>query len=482
MKPVYILTLLLCCNLAGNAQKSVVIDVEKLVKPKEVLRIQSYRVILEDLIRSDHDVSRYPLNQKHIDPPFNIVAQSKITDSLVTYGYHPFFEGMLGAYANHRPFTLSPDIMWLLICQGFANHVNNNSESLRSMFVDFKGKTTLVVKDNRIKLDDPESPWEEVFPEFSKQISEFTGKDLTNALTADFSTTTPITKMASQITMLEAMKSYFEFVVIHIGCGIPQVTLEGTPADWQKVLAKTEALRKYKLDWWVDKMEPVLKKIVLASKGKQDKQFWQTMFKWHSQKVYLAPYIVDGWIVKFFPYDKFGRRNNLDSLTTNAALPNEIVKVDVEYQAGDGAGNFVKTPLELWAGFVGLKQNNANFNLRPEIGWMIRKKEEETGKTLKTKLTAANNSAANHGTGPGLRIGEGITIRAKTVPKQLFEIGPINALTIYFTDNIDIPDEVAKLSISRLTLSGVITDEGIQRIRKLFPNTKLTINNKFISE
>jgi hypothetical protein len=477
MKLAYILSLLLCCNVASIAQRAVVIDVEKLAKPKEILRVQSYQVILEDLIRSDHGVSRYPLNQKHIDPPFNIVAKSALTGNLVTFGYHSFFQGMLSAYANHRPFTLSPDMMWLLICQGFANHVNNNSESLRNMFVDFKGKTTLIVHDDRIKLNDPNSPWKEVFPEFSKQISEFVGKDLTNVLTADFSTTTNITRIASQITMLEAMKSYFEFVVINIGCGIPQVTLEGTPADWQKILDKTKALRKYKLDWWVDKMEPVLKDIVLASKGKRDKQFWQTMFKWHSQKVYQAPYIVDGWIVKFFPYDKFGRRNNLDSLTTNAALPNEIVKVDLEYEKGNGKGAFVKTPLELWAGFVGLKQTDRNFNLKPEIGWMIRKKDIKTGDELKTKLSKANTVDGDKSWfGP-----RGIVIRVRTVPKQLFEIGPINTLTIYFTDNIDIPDEMAKIHIDNFIMRGNISPAGIQRIRKLMPNTFLKINNKVIN-
>jgi hypothetical protein len=468
MKPAYIATLLLCCSLVSNAQKLIVIDVEKLERPKDFLPVQSYQVILEDLMRSDHNVSRYPLNQKHVDPLFNIVAKSKLTDSLVTFGYHPFFQGMLSAYANHRPFTLSPDMMWLLICQGFANHVNNNSESLRNMFVDFKGKTTLVVKDNRIEPDNPDSPWEEVFPEFSKQISKYTGAELTNTLTADFSTTTPITKMASQITMLEAMKSYFEFLVINIGCGIPKITLEGTPADWHKVLIKTQALRKYKLDWWVDKMEPILINIEKASKGKKDKEFWQTMFKWHSQKVYGAPFIVDGWIVKFFPYDKMGHRNNLETLVTNPDLPNEIVKVDLEYQKGNGAGDFATTPLELWAGFVGLKQNDDDFNLRPEIGWMIRKKDTGGDEEIKTRLQA------------NAKAGYGITLRVKTLPKELFTIGPIKSLRVVFIDDVEISDEIAKIPIERFIITGKITTEGISRLKKLLPKTVLIINNKSV--
>ena len=77
-------------------------------------------------------------------------------------------------------------------------------------------------------------------------------------------------------------------------------------------------------------MEPVLKNIIAASGGKVDKSFWQGMFKYHTKQGCGAPTTVDGWIVKFFPYDKFGKRNNLDSLSLKGTLPNEIVKVDLE--------------------------------------------------------------------------------------------------------------------------------------------------------
>jgi hypothetical protein len=469
MKPICLILLLLCLSFASQAQKPVVIQVEKLEKPKQTLRTLDYKTILEDLIRIDHGFSRYPLGQKHVEPGFNIVAKSKNADSLVTFGYHPFYAGMLDAYANHRPFTLSPDMMWLLICQGFASHVNATSEDLRSMFVNFKGVKTLEVQNDNIDLNNPDSPWEEVFPEFSKQISAFTGPELTNAMTADFTTTTPITKMASQITLLEAMKSYFEFVVVRIGCGIPQVTLEGSPADWQKVLTKTQALRKYKLDWWVDKLEPVLKQIVQASKGKKDVEFWQTMYKWHSQKKYGAPIIVDGWIVKFFPYDKFGTRNNLDSLTTDPdKLPNEIVKVDIKYKDDDGKGHVETTPLELWAGFVGLKQNKTNFNLKPEIGWMIRKKDVGNTDDLTTKLKQQASSTGAF---------SGINLRTKTFPKELLAIGPINSLVLNFTDEVDVPDAISEVRIASFRIYGKIDNNGISRIRKLLPQTALIINN-----
>ena len=52
------------------------------------------------------------------------------------YGEDPFFKGMIDAFADHRPVVLSPDVIWFLICQGFAHYVNDNPEEVRNLFVD----------------------------------------------------------------------------------------------------------------------------------------------------------------------------------------------------------------------------------------------------------------------------------------------------------------------------------------------------------
>ena len=68
-----------------------------------------------------------------------------VTDDLVELDKKPVITGYLRAYQNHYPITISPDIVRLLICQGPSQYVNNNSEELRSMFVDFEGKKMLTV-------------------------------------------------------------------------------------------------------------------------------------------------------------------------------------------------------------------------------------------------------------------------------------------------------------------------------------------------
>jgi len=69
------------------------------------------------------------------------------------------------------------------------------------------------------------------------------------------------------------------------------------------------------------------------------------------------------------------KRNNLKELNSSYNLPEEIAKVDLDYFEVGLTGDTTKIPLELWAGFVGLEQNNSDFTLTPVIGWMIRKKD-----------------------------------------------------------------------------------------------------------
>jgi len=470
-----LILLLLVMPLMIFSQKGITLKIEDLPKPERLLKLDAYDDIYKGLILTDVGLNKYQVANYKNDYPYNIVAKSKAPDSLLNFGYHSFFNGMYQAYADHRPFVLSPDMIWLLISQGFAQHVNANSKELRSQFVNFEGKLTLKVRNDEIQLDKPRSPWEKVFPEFTKQISEYTGNDLMNALTCDFSTTTPVSKVASEITIMEAMKPYFEYVVIRIICGIPEVKLEGTTADWQKVLDKARYLRKYKLDWWIDEIEPLLVNFVKASKGDYEKDYWCNIFKCHSEKVYGSPLKIDGWIIKFFPYDKTGKRNNLQELALGDNLPSEVVKVDLKYIEIDEAGNEKTTPLELWAGFVGLEQNQRTFALKPEIGWMIKKKdvgkEEKDSQKLTEDLKAKSSNSIGFGN-------DGIEIRVNRVPKEILALNQIKGLLINFTDEILIPDEMGKIKIEQFKMTGRISEEGIERIVKMFPNTVLIINSK----
>lgn len=361
-------------------------------------------------------------------------------------------------------------MMWLLISQGFAQHVNANKEEMRHYFTDSAERLSLIVQSDK-KLDDPTLSWEELLTDFNGQIKKHAGNKLVELLTCDFSTTTSLEKIASEITVMKTVEPYFEFVVMYIACGIPEITLEGTPKDWKKVLNKARQLKTYGLEWWISELEFVLEEFVKASKGNIDKDFWRNMFKYHTQKKYGAPNIIDGWIVKFFPYDKDGKKNSLQQLEGTNSLPEEIVKVDVEYLEVYN-DTMIKTPLEIWAGFVGLKQNTDNFALRPQIGWMVRKKDVDKN-GVKSRLKA---DAQTEG------MGGGISLRVKEFPAILLELEEIKELELRFIDTINIPDEFSKVKIDNMALYGKITEEEIEHLKVLFPKTGIVVNRKLVNK
>lgn len=66
-----------------------------------------------------------------------------------------------------------------------------------------------------------------MFPEFADKIGSFIGQDKQHLIESDFSTTGPVEKVVSQIVLMDAMKSYFKYVMV-CGCGIPYIELIGT--------------------------------------------------------------------------------------------------------------------------------------------------------------------------------------------------------------------------------------------------------------
>src|SRR5207253_7510188 len=140
-----------------------------------------------------------------------------------------------------RPLVLSPDILWLLVAQGFANHVNANAEELRPQLVKHSGKAVIAVRRDDFIKGSPENPWPEVFEEFSGQIRDHVGQATHELLQPAFSTTGVTERAAAQVVLLDAMQSYFsnEF---HTLCGIPEIVLEGTAHDWGKLSERTRDL------------------------------------------------------------------------------------------------------------------------------------------------------------------------------------------------------------------------------------------------
>ena len=383
-------------------------------------------------------------------------------------GKDVFFQTIVRAYADHRPLVLSPDMVWLLISQGFARYVNAHPEELRDQLVSHTGKMDLVIETEKELLEgDPE--WGKLIDAFAKQINEYTKEDIAKTITADFTTTGTIERITSQITLMETMKSYFDYIVHYIACGIPTVTLTGTPEDWEKVLEKTKELEKYGMEDWIQSLTPILTEFVNASKGKPDQTFWQSMVKKYNPNKLVGghcdfrnPTELDGWILKLFPDEK---GQTLDQVPHTHTMPSERVYVDFKYQIIDPENGDVLTtiPMQLIAGYIGTEVDTHTHTLTPKMGWVVRQLEGE--ETIVEKLKKMDEEDSFFG----------IELRVNRVPEHLSKLSHIKQLWLHFTDEIVLPEWMDKMTIDNLKVEGKITEEEEKALRQRFPN--IIINN-----
>ncbi|HEX3763846.1 MAG TPA: DUF4419 domain-containing protein [Kofleriaceae bacterium] len=216
---------------------------------------------------------------------------------------NPLVQMVHDAFYEHRPIAISPDAVWFTIGHGFATHVNANAEALRHRFVKHDGKVKLVVERTDFAIGS-NNPWPEAFAAFSDQIAGHVGK-LRDLIVADFSTTGPIERAATEVLVMDTFQSYFEYEML-CGCGIPSVTLLGTPDDWRSIRRRAQMLSEYDLAWWTDALLPVLDKLVATAEGQDDPGFWQSLFHENSSSVGSA---INGWIHVLFPYiQQWGER------------------------------------------------------------------------------------------------------------------------------------------------------------------------------
>ena len=278
-------------------------------------------------------------------------------------------------------FTILNKMVWLIIAQGFSRYVNAHPEELRDKLVYHEGKMDIIVISETDILS-PDADWETLLNQFSEGIAQSTKGEIADIITANFTTTSVTERAASQITLMETVKSYFGYYDFAGGCGFPFITLQGTPDDWQKVLDKARGLSKYGLSAWTQELEPILTEFVNASEGHPNQDFWQDiMRKRRVKNLKLYKYgcggtgegttELDGWILKFFPDDKGKTQKKVQ---WNTDMPSEMMRVSFTHQyIAPYTGDVIdEVPMELWAGFVGYEEDPKTQAIIPKIGWLAR--------------------------------------------------------------------------------------------------------------
>ena len=391
-----------------------------------------------------------------------VVANSFAADTLCAYG---LWESAVNAYADHRPLVLTPDVVWVVIGQGFARYVNEHAEEMRSQLVGYEGKMDLAVQSAHDLLS-PCADWPQLTADFTALIGKYTKNGVADVMTADFSTSGVNEQIASRVTLMESVKSYFNYIAIYVSCGIPSITLKGTPDDWRKVLEKTRQLKKYGLGKWVSELEPILAEFVCAAEGRPRQAFWQDIVKKNRIDKLKGggcspdkPTEMDGWLLKFFP-DENGKTR--DKLPHTSSLVPEMVHVGMKYwQVTPADGAVVKeTPLLLWAGIVGAEVDSVCGALAPKVGWFVSvpKGDDEILEEMKKKDEDW-----------------GIDLSVQEVPEVLSRLKHTKRLSLSFKGKVVLPEWMDNMLIDRFDISGKMTEAEKTAILRRFPKANVYI-------
>jgi hypothetical protein len=300
---------------------------------------------------------------------------------------HPLVEAALKAFAWHLPLTLSPDDVWLCLAQGFATHVRLNAEVLRGRFVSHQGKAEVVLRRDDFVPGSTANEWPGVLTELSRQLAAHVGKTR-DLVVANFSTTGPVERAAYEAVLLAAMGAYFDVTML-TKCGVPSITLLGTPADWRALRDRARSLAEFKLERWLRALEPILDQFVAAAEGTVDTEFWQSFVKETDSSG--GPYVT-GWINVLFPYLEDGGAPEPNPLLARWAkwatrprgahrsngprLGPALEHFPRGYSVASFTWNHLDTdlPMDFLGGFVGLSQDEHTLALRPAIGWAVRRR------------------------------------------------------------------------------------------------------------
>ena len=298
----------------------------------------------------------------------NLPAPTKLDEEKIkSFENHKVLLGYLNAYFNHCPIKLSPNVIWQLILNNFSEYVNINSEKLRKKFVNFEGKKKLIcIKVGSIK--DVNKYKDDLIKEFCDKIAENIGKEITDILTPNFSTSTNETIIAGKASIMSTFKMFFDFYFGMASCGIPYIILEGNLNDWEKILEKLKYLSKYDFD--INLIEKDIIEIINTKKGKINLDFWRKIIMETREKTEermpcsifsttVERDFITGWILHFYNEEKV-KKDKLNKLIK------EIVEAEVnieDLETGEKKSGVI------YSGITDLKQDSNSFVVEPIVNY-----------------------------------------------------------------------------------------------------------------
>jgi hypothetical protein len=380
--------------------ESITFKVEKgLKKPSEYLKTTGMKNILANLFKRrkkmiDNKTGREI--QLNANEPLEIFHYNLDTDEqeIFNVGKTSLIQGLIHAYKNHYPITISPDMIWILIMQGFSRFMEKYENLVRERFVNFTGKKDLKLERLQYSpYNASKEVWDGIIKEFVQKIGNNVGKEVVDNLECDFSTTSAVAKVTSQVCIMSAMKQYFTYRVLMAGCGISSITLEGSIKDWEKIKSKLEFLSTKALKWWTKHLIPIIDNIITTKKyystyGQLNQElidFWKGMIRLKGKGDLYDPHMINGWIVKFIPNLR-GEKPTIYEELLETNVPDQIISCPMEITWLSMQGKRVDFSCSLFSGFYGMVQDKKTFNVKPVIGYaIVVESQQESNITVEEK-------------------------------------------------------------------------------------------------
>jgi hypothetical protein len=223
-----------------------------------------------------------------------------------------FVAAIYKAYCEHYPLEISVEDIWVAIEQGVSIHLNENAEKYRQLMVSHEDKKTLNLPVDSLRIPDSARPkggnksvpaidWSVAVRQMGQLIRNDMKTDLATLLTTPFSATTAVEQAVFDCTLMDSVKAYYDYR-FSLCCGIPQVTLRGSPDDFQQVIDRINQLRTIFTDfqWWLDTLLPHLQQLKASAEGKPDIDWWQKIC--HRVGGGSDISMLSGWLADFVPY------------------------------------------------------------------------------------------------------------------------------------------------------------------------------------
>ena len=176
-----------------KAYESINLEIEKgLKKPEDYLSTNEIKSIFDNLFKKRKSyIDNKTGRERFLDQnePLEIFHYTLDTneEKIFSHEKSSLIQGLIYAYKNHYPITVTPDMIWILILQGFSRFMEKYENLVRERFVNFTGKKDLKVE----RLDySPQSAtkevWDGIMKEFVEKIGKNVGQETIDNLECNF--------------------------------------------------------------------------------------------------------------------------------------------------------------------------------------------------------------------------------------------------------------------------------------------------------